>query len=263
MKCPRNGVNSKAQHRVRGLWPLQPALARFAALGQKPVQGANRAKIPPLVEELGKDLGGGLIGKARLVQHLKHGLALGGAEPPGAVFADGRRLGCLGLEVTVQRGPRHAQGSASMLQGDQRITGGHQRAHGKAPGWAAASSSCAFFCSSMSFSAIRSLRSSLDFSASSCSMRRSLGSLNGLRPGSLASNPASPSRCSCARHVASWELYSRSRRSSLASCPRSVQALASARRRRLSSAEKRRRSRRSYSGLPPLRWGSRGRQVWA
>ena len=40
-------------------------------------------RYPPLVEELRKDPGGGLIGKVRLVQLLKHGLALGGAEPPG------------------------------------------------------------------------------------------------------------------------------------------------------------------------------------
>lgn len=35
------------------------------------------------------------------------------------------------------------------------------------------------------------LRSSLAFSASSCSIGRSLASLSGLRPGSFASNPAS------------------------------------------------------------------------
>jgi len=54
---------NQARPRVSALTPLQSALARFAPLGQGPVHGADRAKIPPLVEELRKDRAGGLIGK--------------------------------------------------------------------------------------------------------------------------------------------------------------------------------------------------------
>jgi hypothetical protein len=85
-------LSHKAWHRVMMLGPLHPALARFAALGQQPVHGADRAKILSLVEELGKHLCGGLISKARLVQRLEHGLAFEIAQ------ARGLRLGvALGL----------------------------------------------------------------------------------------------------------------------------------------------------------------------
>ena len=94
--------------------------------------------------------------------------------------------------------------------------------------------------------AISSLRSSLAFSVSSCSMRRSLASLSSLRPDFLPSKPLCPSRSNCARQIASCELYSRSLRSSALNCPRSVQASASARMRRLSSALNVRRTRRSW-----------------
>jgi hypothetical protein len=65
------------------------------------LSGLGRSRRSPLVEE---DLAGELIGKAPLVQHAKHGLVLGGAEPPWAALADGRSVGFLRLGVTAERG---------------------------------------------------------------------------------------------------------------------------------------------------------------
>ena len=85
-----------------------------------------------------------------------------------------------------------------------------------------------------------------------------LGVLERLAAGLLPSSPAWPSRSSWTRQMARCELYSRSRRSSALNCPRSVQASASARMRRLSSALNVRRSRRSCSGLATTSVGLSG-----
>ena len=50
---------------------LLTPLKHFLAFGQDAVHGADRAVVDALVEQASVDLGGGLIGEARLVQKVE------------------------------------------------------------------------------------------------------------------------------------------------------------------------------------------------
>src|SRR5690242_12806252 len=131
------------------------------------MHGSHRAQITALVEQLGIHLGRRLIGKARLVQLLEHRLTFGIAESTSTASSAGLRKLHFALDASVKRRSREVHCRTGSLQRDQRITRNDQRTHGLSVGCAAANSSCAFFCSSISFSAINSWRSSLLLSRSS------------------------------------------------------------------------------------------------
>jgi hypothetical protein len=97
----------QTRHRAKRSWarPFPREHELLAPLAEELLDSIpprrRHERAHPLVEE---DLAAGLIGKAPLVQHAKHGLLLGGAEPPWAALADGRSVGCLRLVVTAERG---------------------------------------------------------------------------------------------------------------------------------------------------------------
>ena len=137
-------IGHKPWHGVVGLGALHAALARFARCTEQPMHRTQRAHIASLIEQLGVDLRRGLIGKARLVQHIEHRLTLGLREPTRIAASPARRLWRLGPDPSVQRGSRELQCRTGTLQRDQPISLGDERAHGMSAGCVAASSSCAF-----------------------------------------------------------------------------------------------------------------------